>query len=49
MIYILFTFILMHGVSPGDILLSTLVPIAKNKRGNKCNSNHYRQIAKSCI
>ena len=44
MIYILFTSMLIHGVSPGDLLLSTLIPIPKNKRGNKCNSNNYRQI-----
>ena len=26
-------------------MLSTLVPIPKNKRGNKCDSNNYRKIA----
>ena len=40
---------LIHGVSPGNLLLSTLVPIPKNKRGNKCNSINYRQIAISSI
>ena len=45
MISILFTSMLIHG----DLLLSTLVPIPKNKRGNKCNSNNYRQIAISSI
>ena len=45
----LFTSMLIHGVSHGDLLLSTLVPIPKNKRGNKCNSNNYRQIAISSI
>ena len=49
MISILFTSMPIHGVSPGDLLLSTLVPIPKNKRGNKCNSNNYRQIAISSI
>ena len=29
MIYIIFTSMLIHGVSPGDLLLSTLVPIPK--------------------
>ena len=51
MISIVFTSMLIHGVSSGDLLLSTLVPIPKNKRGNNniCNSNHYRQIAISSI
>ena len=31
MISILFTSMLIHGVSPGDLLLSTLVPIHKIK------------------
>ena len=46
MISILFTSMLIHGVSPADSLLSTLVPIPKNKKDNKCN---YRQIAISGI
>ena len=37
MISILFTSMLIHGVSTGDLLLSTIAPIPKNKRGNKCN------------
>ena len=49
MISILFTSMLIHGVSPGDLLLSTLVPIPKNNRVNKCSSNNYRQIAISII
>ena len=36
---------LIHGVAPGGLLLSTLVPIPKNKRGNKTDSNNYRAIA----
>ena len=36
---------LTHGVAPADLLLSTLVPIPKNKRGNKSDLNNYRQIA----
>ena len=44
-ISIVFTSMLIHGVSPGVLLLSTLVPIPKNIMGNKCNSNNYRQIA----
>ena len=42
----LFSMVLTHGVTPQGLLLSTLVPIPKNKRGNKCDSNNYRQIAK---
>ena len=49
MISILFTSMLIHGVSPADSLLSILVPIPKNKKDNKCNSNNYRQIAISSI
>ena len=49
MIYILFTFMLIHSVSPGDLLLFSLVPIPKNKRDTKFNSNNYRQIAISSI
>ena len=41
----LFTAMLIHGVAPVGLLLSTLVPIPKIKRGNKCDSNIYRQIA----
>ena len=49
MISILFTSMLIHSGSPGDLLLSTLVPIPKNERGNKYNSNNYIQIALSSI
>ena len=41
----LFSMMLTHGVAPQGLLFSTLVPIPKNKRGNKCDSNKYRQIA----
>ena len=40
---------LMHGVPPAGILISSLVPIPKNKRGNKCDSESYRQIAISSL
>ena len=30
---------------PAGLLLSTLVPLIQNKRGNKCDSNNYRAIA----
>ena len=49
MIYIGLTSMLIHGVSHGDSLVSTLVPIPKSKRGNNCNSNNYRQISISSI
>ena len=45
----LFTTMLCHGIAPTGFLLSKLVPIPKNKRGNKCNSNNYRQIAISSL
>ena len=44
-ISVLFSAMLIHGVAPGGLLLSTLVPIPKNKIGNKTDSNNYRAIA----
>ena len=44
-ISLLFTCMLIHGTAPGGILLSKLVPIPKNKRGNKSDSSNYRVIA----
>ena len=49
LISILFSAMLIHGIAPSGLLLLTLVPIPKNKRGNRCNSDHYRQIAISSI
>ena len=40
---------LTHGVAPAGLLLSTLVPIPKNKRGNKSDSKNYRQIVISSL
>ena len=40
---------LVHGTAPAGLLLSTLVPLIKNKRGNKCDSNNYRAIAISSL
>ena len=40
---------LMHGVPPAGLLMSSLVPFPKNKRGNKCDSDSYRQIAISSL
>ena len=48
-ISMLFRMMLTHGVAPQDVLLSTLVPIPKNKRGNKCDFTNYRQIAISSL
>ena len=48
-ISLLFAAMLNHGVAPTGLLLSTLVPIPKNKRGNKCDSDNYRQIAISSL
>ena len=49
LISLLFSAMLMHGVPPAGLLISSLVPIAKNKRGNKCDSENYRQIAISSL
>ena len=49
LISLLFTAMLTHGMAPAGLLLSTLVPIPKNKRGNKCDSNNYRQIPISSL
>ena len=49
MISIVLTSMLIQDVSPGDLSLSTLVPIPKNKSGNKCDSNNYTQIIISSI
>ena len=48
-IALLFSTWLTHRVAPAGLLLSTLVPIPKNKRGNKSDSNNYRQIAISSL
>ena len=44
-IFVLFSAMLIHGVAPGGLLLSTLVPIPKNKRRIKTDSNNYGAIA----
>ena len=48
-ISLLFSSMLVHGTAPAGLLLSTLVPLLKNKRGNKCDSNNYRAIAISSL
>ena len=35
---------LSHGTAPAGLLLSTIVPLIKNKRGSKCDSNNYRAM-----
>ena len=40
---------LTHGVVPGGLLLSMLVPIYKNKRENKSDSSNYRVIVISSL
>ena len=40
---------LVHGVAPAGLLLSTMVPIPKSKRGQKCSSDNYRAIALSSL
>ena len=49
LISLLFSAMLMHGVPPAGLLISSLVPIYKNKRGNKCDSETYREIAISSL
>ena len=40
---------LVHGVAPAGLLLSTMIPIPKSKRGQKCSSDNYRAIALSSL
>ena len=40
---------LMHGVPSAGLLISSFIPILKNKRGNKCDSENYRQIPISSL
>ena len=40
---------LSHSVAPTGLLLSTMVPVPKDKRGSKSDSNNYRAIAISSI
>ena len=48
-ISLLFAAMLVHGISLGGLLLSTLVLIPKNKRGNNSDPSNYRAIAISCF
>ena len=49
LISLLFTCMLSHGVAPSGLLLSTMGPVPKDKRGNKSDSSNYRAIAISSI
>ena len=40
---------LTHGVAPSGLLLSTMIPVPKDKRASKSDSNNYRAIAISNI
>ena len=40
---------LTHGVAPSGLLLSTMIPVSKDKRASKSDSNNYRAIAISSI
>ena len=46
---LLFTCMLIYGIAPGGPLLSKLVPITKNERGNKSDSSNYQAIAISSL
>ena len=46
---ILFNLMLKHTFSPKDLLVSTIVPIQKNKKKSLNDSNNYRGIALSSI
>ena len=41
--------IIMHYVSPLGLFCYTMVPVPKDKRGSKSDSNNYRAIAISSI
>ncbi len=48
-ITMLFNCIISHGYVPTDMLLSTLIPIPKNKRKSPNCSDNYRAIALSSV
>ena len=49
LISLIFTCMQSHGVSPLGLLCSTMVPVPKDRRGSKSDSNNYRAIAISSI
>ena len=48
-ISLLFTCMPTHGMPPSGLLLSTIIPIPKNKRGNLSDSSNYRAIVLSSL
>ena len=48
-ISLLFNSMISHGFVPNDLLLSTIIPIPKNKRKSLSKSDNYRAIALSSI
>jgi len=45
----LFTAMLIHGVAPRDFMLSSILPVPKNKLVSVSNSENYRGMALSSI
>ena len=48
-IAILFTAIVLHGTVPSDFLISTIIPIPKNRHSSSANSDNFRGIALSSV
>ena len=40
LIYVLFTCMLTHGVVPSGLILSTMIPVPKDKRASISDSNN---------
>ncbi len=43
---IVFSAMLIHGVSPDSMILGTMIHIPKNKKKSLCNSDNYKAIAR---
>jgi hypothetical protein len=48
-IAILFTSLIVHGSVPSDFLVSTIIPIPKNRHASAANSDNFRGIALSSV
>ena len=35
---------LTHGVAPDELLLGTMIPLIKNRKGSRQNSDNYRSL-----
>ena len=46
---LIYNAMLVHGVSPDSMILGTMVPIPKNRRWSRVDSNNYRAITLSSI